>query len=744
MATPNDFASIVSEIYQGMVANGYTGTEADLAVALSALSDDNGATTKWIDLGASSAYAIAVEHGYTGTEEEWIALLMNITQNAQIAKDSADSAAGSAASAKQSEEAIPAKQEEALQAIASAESDALQSVNTAGTTQTGNVNTAGQAQVQAVNAAGSTQVGLVQEEGSDQRDVIIAEGERQTQRVSNQGILEVQAVTGEGTKQKGEIDAVGQGWVDELEGSGDDLIAEHVADLVLSQDTQPDNQFNKVWLKPSENDLVLAELADVKEVANDVNNLEDAFKEITSTTKNLNITGWGNFMTGPSSKDILEDSTGTRFGMANYVEVEPNTDYAFSLSNSTDRTAISIYWTELDSNQDFIVRNSKTSAFNISNGWGGGTFTTGPNAHYVIVWAYKSGFVFDGSNVQLEKGNIATNYVYPFEAKDDTAREMISPLYEKAGTDWLLPDYWRTYLDERIQEINAYPVPNVGSYDRFIFLSDVHLRYQNRGLKNAGYSNKIAKELMERCNVGAVVFGGDAISSGYESQADVIDALSDFRSYFSNIWDKTYCIDGNHDTGSNNKTGEWDNLNSSTVFALLSLDKIKQYASVYLAGSYYIDNTACKIRYIFLWHNSSNNYTDMSWLATILNSTPSGYTIVVFTHYSLSSDTTIDPKLSNAGRVIDTLNAYTGDAIIACVIGGHIHSVSSAVYTEKGYPVISCYSDLYDVENSGRTKGNTSEQSMQVVQIDTTNKKITLMGIGYADTGTEREYTYWN
>lgn len=209
MATPNDFASIVSEIYQGMVANGYTGTEADLAVALSALSDDNGATTKWIDLGASSAYAIAVEHGYTGNEDEWIALLMNTTQNAQIAQESADSAAESAASAKQSEEAIPAKKDEALQAIASAETNALQSVNTAGTTQTGNVNTAGQTQVQAVNSAGTTQVGLVEQEGSDQKDVVVAEGEKQTQRVSNQGILEVQAVAGEGTRQTGLVTSEG-------------------------------------------------------------------------------------------------------------------------------------------------------------------------------------------------------------------------------------------------------------------------------------------------------------------------------------------------------------------------------------------------------------------------------------------------------------------------------------------------------------------------------------------------------
>ena len=475
------------------------------------------------------------------------------------------------------------------------------------------------------------------------------------------------------------------------------------------------------------------------------NDLKNKFDLISEDTKNINTTGWGNFMTGPSSKDIIEDSTGTRFGMTNYVEIEPNTDYAFSFSNSADRGAISIYWTELDSNKDFIVRNSKTSAIIISNGWGGGTFTTGPDARYILVWAYKSGFVFDGSNVQLEKGTVPTAYEKPFTAVDIIARKKVNVLYAEAEKTFILPDYWTDYLNARIPEINAYPVPNVGRFDRFLFLTDVHLRYQNRALKNAGFSAAIAKQVIDRCNIGMLVFGGDAISSGYTSQADVIDALTDFRYYYSNIWEHVYAVDGNHDTGSNGKDetgGAWDTLNSTVVFDILAADKLRQYNSVYLAGSYYIDNVACSIRYIFLWHNAVNNYTDMSWLASVLNSTPSGYTIVVFTHYSLSDDSTIDPKLSNTGRVIDTLNAYTGSATIACVIGGHIHSVSSAVYTAKGYPVISCYSDLYDVENSGRTKGNTSEQSMQVVQIDTINKKITLMGVGFADTGTEREYTY--
>lgn len=41
------------------------------------------------DLGAVSAYAIAVEQGYTGTEEAWISELASTTQNAVTATEKA-------------------------------------------------------------------------------------------------------------------------------------------------------------------------------------------------------------------------------------------------------------------------------------------------------------------------------------------------------------------------------------------------------------------------------------------------------------------------------------------------------------------------------------------------------------------------------------------------------------------------------------------------------------------------------
>ena len=54
------------------------------------------------DLGPVSGYAIAVAHGYEGTEAEWIQLVLDTTDNAEAAAESAEAAAASAADAAES------------------------------------------------------------------------------------------------------------------------------------------------------------------------------------------------------------------------------------------------------------------------------------------------------------------------------------------------------------------------------------------------------------------------------------------------------------------------------------------------------------------------------------------------------------------------------------------------------------------------------------------------------------------
>lgn len=66
------------------------------------------------DLGPVSAYAVAVAHGYTGTEAEWEALIANSAINAQSAGASATAAAASAQEAAQQKTQAQAQAEAAL------------------------------------------------------------------------------------------------------------------------------------------------------------------------------------------------------------------------------------------------------------------------------------------------------------------------------------------------------------------------------------------------------------------------------------------------------------------------------------------------------------------------------------------------------------------------------------------------------------------------------------------------------
>lgn len=62
---------------------------------------------KEIDIGAYSAYAIAVKHGYEGTEAEFAAQLMNSAANGALAQDGAERAEAAAAEAAETLDSIP-------------------------------------------------------------------------------------------------------------------------------------------------------------------------------------------------------------------------------------------------------------------------------------------------------------------------------------------------------------------------------------------------------------------------------------------------------------------------------------------------------------------------------------------------------------------------------------------------------------------------------------------------------------
>ena len=122
---------------------------------------------KRLDLGAVSAYAMAVEQGYQGTAEEFGQILANAANYAAESKDAktaAETAAGESAGSAQ-----------AAEGYKTAAGKILEDVHTEGTTQIQAISTAGEEQVQALEAKGTEQIQAIETAGAEQTEAAKAE-----------------------------------------------------------------------------------------------------------------------------------------------------------------------------------------------------------------------------------------------------------------------------------------------------------------------------------------------------------------------------------------------------------------------------------------------------------------------------------------------------------------------------------------------------------------------------------------
>lgn len=141
-----------------------------------------------LDIGAVSAYAIAVEHGYTGTEEEWANEQAAAGTNAHIAKKSAETAVAAAKAAQSNLDSIKSNTEQAIIDI-----------QTEGSTQKSSVTSTGDAQNQRVMDTGAKQSRALSAQGDVEQKKVIAAGDEQVSRVTNVGNGAVESVTLEKT-----------------------------------------------------------------------------------------------------------------------------------------------------------------------------------------------------------------------------------------------------------------------------------------------------------------------------------------------------------------------------------------------------------------------------------------------------------------------------------------------------------------------------------------------------------------
>lgn len=175
---------------------------------------------KEINLGAVTAYALAVQQGYDGTLDEWLASLVGpqgasitgvkLNEESHLIVTVENPGGGSTeidAGAVDTSEAVNAAKQEIekagdseAEAIQSAGSSQVEAVNTAGDTQTKAVQSAGAEQVSAVGAAGTAQIKALQSAAQQAQETAVS-------AVEDAGAKQQSAMAGAGTQA---LEAIGQ------------------------------------------------------------------------------------------------------------------------------------------------------------------------------------------------------------------------------------------------------------------------------------------------------------------------------------------------------------------------------------------------------------------------------------------------------------------------------------------------------------------------------------------------------
>lgn len=188
---------------------------------------------KEINLGAATAYALAVKQGYDGTLDEWLASLVGpqgasitgvkLNEESHLIVTVENPGGGSTeidAGAVDTSEAVNAAKQEIekagdseAEAIQSAGSSQVEAVNTAGDTQTKAVQSAGAEQVSAVGAAGTAQIKAVQSAAQEAQEAAVS-------AVEDAGAKQQSAVAGVGTQALEAIVQTEQAVINQVKSAG--------------------------------------------------------------------------------------------------------------------------------------------------------------------------------------------------------------------------------------------------------------------------------------------------------------------------------------------------------------------------------------------------------------------------------------------------------------------------------------------------------------------------------------------
>ena len=326
-------------------------------------------------------------------------------------------------------------------------------------------------------------------------------------------------------------------------------------------------------------------------------------------------------------------------------------------------------------------------------------------------------------------------------------------------------DYYKDYMNTKVSQIQQAEL-NYSNGDQFIFITDVHWG------DNSKQSPLLIEQIKKNTGVRKVVFGGD-VPIAYGSKETLDSQIFDFNKSLREYKRERdyYPIIGNHDFTIRTSATLTDGFTYSApkAYGLIGRD-LEDYTNIQSGKIYYYkDNTAQKIRYVFVnteesiddktfWGVNANiSQEQANWLINDALQAPDGYQIVVFGHVPIEeSMPNYNYKLDILRKILEAVNNksvinmdsgygavvnhdFSNSKVkVIAYISGHCHKDRSANTNGLLHITTGCDAH-YNDDTWTRTGGTTSEQLFDVFFIDTVNSKINTIRIG---AGNDRSFAY--